>query len=228
MPILDAPPTVFAAASLREALRSMVSSLPNPPRLVFAGSQALVAQIKAGSKVDVLFSAGLEPLRGLKDFSEPRMFATNRMVLITPLRSTVHTFRDLSGCKRIVLADRSVPAGDYALKVLTKAESKLGKEWRAEVGRQTVSKEVNVRVVLRKVELGEADAGIVYQTDVPFAKVRPVSIPDELNVLASYYWVSRTTEGKKLGEWFSQAGAITLRKMGFGIPAPSHEPQPAR
>src|SRR5262249_28445860 len=122
--------------------------------------------------------------------SSPQVFARNEPVVVVaagegnPLRS----FAQLAIAPRIVIGVPDVPIGRYTLQILDNATKSLGADFRQRVEAHVVSRELNVRQVLAKVSLGEADAGIVYRTDAksPDAKVAVVDIPRELNVLASY------------------------------------------
>ena len=166
--MLGAPRTleVYAAASLREAFTDIVRSFeqvhPNVKvRLSFAGSQTLAAQIGNGAPADVFASASAKNLAGLAyDPSTRRVFATNRLVLIG-----VKSLPALAQAQRVVLAAPAVPAGAYAARALAAAERRYGSAWLATVRLHVVSQENDVRSVLAKVKLGEADAGIVYASD---------------------------------------------------------------
>jgi molybdate transport system substrate-binding protein len=97
-------------------------------------------------------------------------------------------FADLPSATRIVFGVPEVPIGRYTLQILDKASKTLGSDFRSRVEAHVVSRELNVRQVLSKVALGEADAAVVYRTDAATAKdrVEIVAIPSELNVIAEY------------------------------------------
>lgn len=186
---------VFAAASLKESAVEIAHKFEEKHRsctvsLNFGGSQQLVAQIKQGAQVDVLLSAGMEALKSLDYIKGSlRIFAYNKLALIVPAGSKkIRTLRDLSRNIRVIVADSHVPVGNYTEQMLTKAQGDYGKAWKAKVESEVVSKEQDVRAVLAKVGLGEADAGIVYVTDVGTAKgnVRMIDIPALYNVRAQY------------------------------------------
>jgi molybdate transport system substrate-binding protein len=158
--------TVFAAASLTDVLPRIAPL----PRYGFAGSDQLAFQIQQGAPVDVFLAASpkypeLLYKQGL--VQKPIQFATNTLVLIVPKANParIHTADDLTrpGVK-IVIGDPSVPVGAYTRTVLTN----LGIS--AAVLRNVVSQETDVRSVLAKVALGEADAGFVYITDAKTVK----------------------------------------------------------
>ena len=186
--------TVFAAASLREPFEELArSSEKQSPglkvRLNFAGSQELRAQIEHGARADVFASADLQHLAALEKAGvavAPRTFAHNRPVVIVPKRNPAGlvAFKDLPKAKRLVIGAPEVPIGRYTVQILDKA----GADFRDQVMARVASKELNVRQVLAKVALGEADAGIVYRTDARSAadRVTTVEIPAELNVVAEY------------------------------------------
>ena len=95
---------------------------------------------------------------------------------------------DLPRAERIVVGAPEVPIGSYTLQILRRAAGKLGADFPMRVEAKIVSRESNVRQVLAKVQLGEADAAIVYLSDALAArgKVAVVEIPPELNVMAEY------------------------------------------
>jgi len=153
---------VFAAASLTEAFPAL-----NPqPRYSFAGSDQLATQIQLGASVDVFAAASpkypeLLFQKGLVE--KPIPFATNTLVLIVPKSNParIHGVADLTrpGVK-IVVGAPAVPVGAYTLTVLKNLG--IGDQVQANV----VSRETDVKSVVGKVALGEADAGFVYVTDV--------------------------------------------------------------
>jgi len=153
---------VFAAASLAEALPKLNAQ----PRYSFAGSDQLAAQIQLGARIDVFAAASpkypeLLYQKGLVE--KPIPFATNTLVLIVPKSNPadIHSVADLTkpGVK-VVIGDPAVPVGSYTLTVL----KNLGLT--DAVLKNVVSKENDVKGVVAKVALGEADAGFVYVTDV--------------------------------------------------------------
>jgi molybdate transport system substrate-binding protein len=190
---------VFAASSLTEAFQEIGRAYEgaHPGTRVetsFAGSQVLRTQIEQGAPADVFASADLvhaESLRAQGLLEEPRVFARNSLVVVVPPESAVRTLPDLArpGVK-VVLAGPEVPAGRYAEQVLDKLETApgFGAGFAGRVRANVVSRETNVRVVLSKVALGEADAGLVYATDAAAAgdKVRRIAIPDAQNATAAY------------------------------------------
>jgi molybdate transport system substrate-binding protein len=185
---------VFAAASLREAFEDLGKQLEGVKvRISFAGSQELRTQIEHGAKGDVFASADLKHMAALEKaglVAAPRVFARNEPVIVVPKGNPagVRSLADLPKAKRLVIGTPEVPIGNYTLQILDKANAKLGKDFKDKVLAHVVSRELNVRQVLAKVSLGEADAGIVYRTDTSAAgdKVEVIAIPSDLNVIAEY------------------------------------------
>jgi molybdate transport system substrate-binding protein len=208
--------TVLAAASLSE----VAPAIDPDATVVLGGSNDLAAQIRDGADADVFLSASLTPLQELRGaglVAEPAAFAGNRLVLVVPADnpSGATTLADLSrdGVK-LVLGAEGVPAGDYAREALAAA----GLE---EALARVVSLEDDVRGVLSKVALGEADAGIVYATDVEAAAgdVRSFPIPDELQPRIRYYAAlvePASAEARAyVDELRGPGGARVLRAAGF-------------
>jgi molybdate transport system substrate-binding protein len=194
--------TVFAAASLTEALSDVGDAFAaaNPDvRLSFnfAGSQQLAQQIAQGAPGDVFASANEAQVASVVASGqiEPggaQVFAGNQLVVVMPLDNPagIERLEDLArpGVK-LVLAAPEVPAGVYARSFLERAAARYGPEYPGAVMANAVSYEPSVRAVFTKVALGEADAGIVYTTDVagnPEQPVGQLAIPDDLNITAYY------------------------------------------
>jgi molybdate transport system substrate-binding protein len=163
---------VFAAASLKDSFgqvaREFQSSHPGIiVRLNFAGSQQLASQIDQGAPADVFASASPKDLERVEfDAATRRDFASNRLVIVAPTSGqTIRNLQALETAQRIVLAAPQVPAGGYARTTFELAAKRLGQPWLSNVRAHVVSEELDVRAVLAKVVLGEADAGVVYASD---------------------------------------------------------------
>ncbi len=208
--------TVLAAASLTEAFDDLVPAAH--ARYSFAGSQQLVAQVTAGAPADVVATADAGSMAqlvqaGLVD--PPRDFARNRLAIAVepgnPRR--VQGLADLARPDlKVVLADPSVPAGRYARQILD----------RAGVTVRPISLELDVKAVAAKVAAGEADAAIVYATDV--GRAGSVAIPDDANVVATYpVAVVKATTHRAEAQAFvdrllGPAGRAVLAARGFLAP----------
>jgi molybdate transport system substrate-binding protein len=166
---------VFAAASLTEVF----PQLSGAPRYSFSGSDQLAAQIQLGARADVFAAASPkypELLYAKGQCEKPVPFATNTLVVMVPRANPagIHSVRDLTKPRvKVVIAAKSVPVGSYTLTVL----KNLGIT--DAVMKNVVSQEADVKSVVAKIALGEADAGFVYATDMrPVAmKVTRVEIP---------------------------------------------------
>jgi molybdate transport system substrate-binding protein len=195
--------TVFAAASLIDAFEAIQADLreahPNLTITVnFGGSQTLVTQLVEGANADVLASANAAQMDAAVDAGvisgEPVTFIHNQLAVVTPADNpaAIASAADLgkSGL-RLVLAQPEVPAGRYAREAICRMASDTaayGDDFLDRVTANLVSEEEDVRDVLAKVQLGEADAGIVYVSDAAAGgnAVRSIPIPDDVNVVASY------------------------------------------
>lgn len=190
--------TVSAASSLAEAVGAVAEAFEarNPDVdvvLNLGGSSTLATQIVQGAPVDVFAAADAAQMdvvvaAGLAA-AEPVPFATNRLVVVTVAESDVRTLDDLArDGVLLVLAGPEVPAGAYAREALARLEARMGEGYAARVLANLASEETNVRQVAAKVRLGEADAGIVYATDVAAVPDgRIVDIPGDANVVARYF-----------------------------------------
>jgi molybdate transport system substrate-binding protein len=213
--------TVYAASSLTEVFPRIDSR----SRYDFAGSDNLALRIRQGAPADVFAAASPKYTqdlyrRGLVE--RPRTFALNRLVLVVP-RSNPARIGSIFDLRRpgvrLVLAAASVPIGKYARQVLARLRLNAAL-------RNVVSEERDVKGIVGKVVLGEADAGLVYVTDVKPAagKVRAIAIPArgqptvryELAVVASsrHQAAARAFVARVLGE----VGRGHLRAAGFLLP----------
>jgi molybdate transport system substrate-binding protein len=194
---------VFAASSLKAAFTKIGTQFhtahPNvTTNFNFGGSDALAAEINQSAPADVFASANTTQMNvvvkaGGIDGSAVKTFAHNRLTVVLPKNNpaNITTLQDLAkpGIK-VVLAAKTVPAGQYALVFFQNAskDPSFGSSYQANVLKNVVSYEADVKSVLTKVSLGEADAGIVYTTDAETATstTTTLDIPDALNVIALY------------------------------------------
>jgi molybdate transport system substrate-binding protein len=216
------PITVYAAASLTEAFPKIDAAA----RFQFAGSNQLALQIRQGAPADVFASAS--PLYTQQLYREglvarPRTFATNSLVLAVPRRNParIRTIQDLARRPnlRLVVAGPKVPIGLYTREVL----KRLGL---LRVLRKTVSQEPDVKGIVGKLALGEADAGFVYATDVKASSSRLVAIPiprrGQPTVRYEVAVVGRSENESAawsfVADLLSAPGRRELQRAGFGLP----------
>ena len=214
--------TVFAAASLT----NVFLRVDGGERYSFAGSDQLALQIREGAPADVYAAASPRYTQLLyRDglVRKPVVFATNKLVILVPRSNpakirSVYDLR-LQGVK-VVIGDSTVPIGVYTRQIL----DTLGIT--ADVAKNVVSQEADVKGIVSKIALGEADAGFVYRTDARpvAADTRTVALPAwaqppiryELAVVkASKH---RTAAAAFVGKVLSNRGRLVLAKAGFGLP----------
>ncbi|NCF56862.1 MAG: molybdate ABC transporter substrate-binding protein [Planctomycetia bacterium] len=200
------PLVVFAASSLTDVLPLLEEKFEEyrpdiDVRLVFSGSQILRYQIEQGAQAHLFISAHPDHVENLIQAglaSQPKVIARNKLVLAVSqkcLDTLPYTlvddsiFKVLSGAKKIVVGDESVPLGIYTNAMLWKLEKKYGKSFVQQVESSVVSRESNSRLVLSKILLGEADAAIVYQSDILDRDVWSIPIPDDLQLPVYYSMV---------------------------------------
>jgi molybdate transport system substrate-binding protein len=229
--------TVFAAASLTDAFEAMQAALEeaNPDLSItfnFGSSAQLVTQLAEGAPADVFASANTAQMTAAQGASviagEPATFAFNRLVIIVPadnpagLSAPVDLAND--GVK-FVTTPEEVPIGQYTRQMLDamSADPASGADFRARVEDNIVSLEENVRAVVTKVQLGEADAGVVYLSDVTpdvAADLEVIEVPEEFNVIAEYPIASVEGGDAALAQAFidfalSADGQAILEAWGF-------------
>ena len=194
--------TVFSAASLTASFAEIGKAFEaaNPGITVtfnFAGTQALATQLTQGASADVFASANHTYMDNLVTANlvtqgAPKDFVTNLLEVILPPANpaNVQSLLDLArpGLK-LDLEDKSVPAGTYTLTILDNLskDPTYGADFKTKVLANVVSNETDVKQVVAKVQLGEADAGIVYITDAIAAPtLKTIAIPTNFNVVAKY------------------------------------------
>jgi molybdate transport system substrate-binding protein len=221
---------VYAASSLTDAFREMAAAFEedhtgDAVALSLAGSQVLETQIEQGAPADVFASADLGHAQALERLGlllDHAVFARNGIVLVVPARGgKVARLTDVAAAGvRVVVAGPTVPAGRYTFEVL----GRVGRDFEARVRANVVSEETNVRAVLAKVALGEADAGFVYATDAATArgKAKAIPLPGGEAVVAEYaIGVLREAQAPAGARRFvalvlSEKGRRILRRHGFG------------
>ncbi|MFD5759467.1 molybdate ABC transporter substrate-binding protein, partial [Streptomyces sp. NPDC127044] len=189
-PKLSGTVTVFAAASLKESFTTLGKEFEkaNPGTKVtfnFGGSDTLAASITGGAPADVFAAASPKTMAIVTDKKDaattPATFVRNQLEIATLPGNPdkVASLKDLtkSGLK-VVLCDKTVPCGAAAQKALDASKLKL----------TPVSYEQDVKSALTKVELKEADAAVVYKTDVKAAgdKVEGVEFPESAKAINKY------------------------------------------
>jgi molybdate transport system substrate-binding protein len=227
-PALSGNVTVLAAASLTAAFKDLGTAFQAANsgvtvKFSFAGTPTLVTQIEQGAPADVFASADATNMDKLKSdgftSGTPQVFARNKLeIVVAPGNPKgIRGLADLAKPGVIYITEApTVPAGKYTLQALAKAGVTVTPK----------SLETDVKSVVSKIELGEADAGIVYTTDVTAAgsKVAGVPIPDADNVIATYpiVAVKATTNAAAANAFIayvvSAAGQAKLQSFGF-IPA---------
>jgi molybdate transport system substrate-binding protein len=214
--------TVFAAASLTDVF----PRIDRAPRYSFAGSDQLALQLRQGAPVDVYAAASpkypeLLYHQGL--VRKPQVFATNRLVVLVPKANPagIHSVYNLrrKGVK-VVIGDKSVPIGSYTRQIL----DTLGIT--NDVLAHVVSQETDVKGIVAKVALGEADAGFVYFTDsrAVAKRTKTIGLPAWAQPPIRYeIAVVRATKHPQAARAFvarvlSKRGRLLLRRAGFGLP----------
>jgi molybdate transport system substrate-binding protein len=218
----EGPATVYAAASLTDVFPKVSPS----SRFQFAGSNQLALQIARGAPADVFASAS--PIYTQDLFrnglvGKPRAFATNSLVLAVPRSNPakIHSVFDLAKRPKLklVVAGQKVPIGLYTREVLKRLEL-------LRVLRKAVSQEPDVKGIVGKLALGEADAGFVYATDVRAASSRLIAIPLPKRSQPTVRYEVAVVKGSSnresalefVADLLSTDGRRELAKAGFGLP----------
>ena len=233
---------ILAASSLNEVLWDVAAAYRETHPDVgvypsFAGSQTLRLQVERGVSADIYAAAEASHMQRVDSLGlvyEPHVFAYNELAVIVPLENPagIESLQDLPSAERLVIGVADVPIGRYTRVLLERAReagvaspAAPGVPFDEAVMAKVVSQEVNVRQVRAKVELGEADAAIVYRTDaIASSGVRTIRIPREVNVRAAYVVaVLKTTDDLPEAEaWvdllLSDTGRAALLRRGFFLP----------
>ncbi|MBA2784039.1 MAG: molybdate ABC transporter substrate-binding protein [Rubrobacteraceae bacterium] len=193
--------TILAASSLIDAFGELGKTFEKQNEGVtvkqsFESSSTLLTQIRQGAPADVFASAAMEEMNtAVKDglvAGDPKVFVKNREIIMVPKDNPagIKEFRDVAKPDvKLVLAQKDVPAADYALQILDKANAEYGASFEKDVLSNVVSRESDVRASVSRVVVGDADATFGYASDYTIDirdKVKVVPIPPDLNIIATY------------------------------------------
>jgi molybdate transport system substrate-binding protein len=228
--------TILAASSLTDAFGQLGKTFEQQNsgttvKTSFGASSDLLAQIQQGAPADVFGSAAEEEMNtAVKDdlvAGKPVVFVKNREIIMVPNDNpaNIKSLEDLSKPNiKLVLAAKDVPAADYAVEILGKANKVYGSNFMKDVLSNVVSREADVRAAVNRVVVGDADATFGYASDYTpdiRDKVKIITIPPDLNIIATYpiatlkdakepalakKWVELVTSGE---------GQEVLKKWGF-------------
>ena len=237
--------TVFAAASLTDLFQQAARSYSDSGHagnvvFNFAGSQQLAGQLREGARADIFASANETQMQAAIDAGRivkgsVKTFACNRLVIgyegsaASPVSASetpaIESLQKLAQPgHKIVVGAEAVPVGRYTRQFLANAaeDDRLGPAFRNGFEANIVSEEQNARGVLSKLQLGEADAGVVYASDlVGVTDVQRIEIPAHLNISATYpiALVQDSTQPEQAAAFitwlFSAEGAVVLESHGF-------------
>jgi molybdate transport system substrate-binding protein len=192
---------ILAASSLTDAFGQLGNTFEkqNPGTTVkasFGASSDLLAQIQQGAPADVFASAAEEEMNAAeKDgllSDKPEVFVKNREVIMVPKDNpaNINSLEDMAKPDiKLVLAAKDVPAADYAVEILGKANREYGPNFEKDVLSNVVSREADVRASVNRVVIGDADATFGYASDYTpdiSDKVKVIPIPPKLNIIATY------------------------------------------
>jgi molybdate transport system substrate-binding protein len=193
--------TILAASSLIDAFGELGETFEQQNEGVtvkqsFESSSTLLTQIQQGAPADVFASAAQEEMgTAVEDglvAGQPEVFVKNREIIMVPKDNPagVKEFRDVAEPDvKLALAQKNVPAADYALQILDKANARYGPSFKKDVLSNVVSREADVRASVNRVVVGDADATFGYASDYTVDvrdRVKVVQIPPDLNIIATY------------------------------------------
>lgn len=229
---------VFAASSLTDVFweleKAFEMAYPEVNVVLnFASSSTLRTQIEQGASADVFMSANEFQMERAEQSDviqgPPNVFATNLLTVITPAgEGSVNEISDLGNSNiLLLLAGTNVPVGAYSHEAIHKMDvsGRFGENFGRRVLARVASHEPNVRAVIGKIVLGEADAGFVYITDLTpdvVDRVRAIPIPHEFNVVARYFFATvkdsvNVDAAEAFGDFLmGTVGQDILYKHGFG------------
>lgn len=215
------PATVLAASSLApesEAVEAALeAALGRDVAIAFAGSQQIAAQVAHGAPAAAVVLADADHARGLQGFAPPGTpWLCNDVIIAS--RDPLPDAAALAHARRIVVGDAAVPIGAHGRALLDALADQFGATWRAEVEAKIVSRELNARTVAMRLRTGDADAAIVYRSDLAGdPTLRELPLPAGVNATARYVVLGRDgEEGAAISEAFrGETVAGLYRARGF-------------
>jgi molybdate transport system substrate-binding protein len=228
--------TIFAASSLTDAFGELGNTFEEQNEGVevkqgFGASSDLLAQIQQGAPADVFASAAQEEMdTAVKDdlvSGYPEVFVKNREIIMVPKDNpaNINSLEDMAKPDvKLVLAAKDVPAADYAVEILGKANKEYGPGFEDDVLSNVVSREADVRASVNRVVVGDADATFGYASDyTPDIRdgVKVIPVPPDLNIIATYPIAAlKDAEDQELArKWVdlvtSEEGQKVLEKWNF-------------
>jgi molybdate transport system substrate-binding protein len=222
-----APLRVFAAGSLRPAFDRLAAGAPGAISLTYANARDLAERIERGACADVYASASAEHplmLQRLGLAETPRAFATNRVVVAVARDSSARDARIIAAPRtRLVVEIAGIPLGDYTRELLSRMDEIAGPWFSERALANIVAQEEVVDDVAARILAGDADAGVLYATDVVarIAQLRAIEVPVAAEVAATYVAcvTSATSETARAEAWveelLSPSTQAILREAGF-------------
>jgi molybdenum ABC transporter molybdate-binding protein len=225
----------LAAANVTDPLDDIIGAFErdNPGVVVvpeYAGTQILETQAEQGAPFDIFVSADKQHIDALRKeglVDDVRLLSEGHEVIVVPKDNPggITSLRDLADKDvKLVLGTDAVPIGIYTRQIFAKASSAYGADFAARALGHAVSFETNVKQVLEKVSLGEADGGVVYFTDVSAKykdSVKIIAIPSRFEVeAANYIAVAHGSKQRELARALLDAatgpgGQLIFRRHGY-------------
>jgi molybdate transport system substrate-binding protein len=232
--------TVFAPAALTDAAKQLgtafeAANLGMTVAFDLGHSPTQRAQLEQGATPDVFISASRKDMdaaaeKQLVRADQVTVFARNKLIVILPPTNPaqIQTLADLAKPGiRLLIGTPDIPIGSATLSLLDKLNTSIALDFKERALANVVSQEVGVKLIVSKISLGEADAGIVYISDAVAApKLATLAIPDESNVIVVFTIAPVTAAAHPeeaaafVASVLADAGQALLQAQGFLPGAP--------
>lgn len=221
---------IFAAGSLRPGFERLVEASDAPLQISYANARDLAQRISAGEPADVYASASEEHPQRLYEagmVEPPHPFVTNRVVVAVPEGSALHDAAELAAPGiRLVIEVAGIPLGDYTRELFARMERLAGTGFAQRAMANVAVEEQLVDAVADRLLAGEADAGVLYATDVAARapRLRAIEVPEDAQVAATYVAcvTTATSQRARAAAWVDglvmPSAQAVLRGAGFGPP----------